>query len=481
MNISTENINTLAQLASSISDGDYVYIYKASSNSFARIEKSLLLQGASGGSGGGGTTSSTVIHNVNTLQAKIDELIGKLANSSFSVSPKPALVGELDWGSEGGGETTTYYNISIATSMKYTISNTATNIEAGQTYTNVIEANVGYDLTSVLVNGVAQTIANNQCTINIVNVSANITVTITAEQQSVDPGTTYGVSVTATDLDVTPNGGTVLDGGTFQCTLALASGVTGKRLPRLDEITISGTHGTATLSNAVLTIPNIQSNITIVASAVATSGVSHSVAYNLTGVNKTSGATSVSDGGGLTAVLAKDSSFNGYYSNKQVHFGARDVIVYMGGQVVSGAATQETLDGDVTVHIPNVTGDVYIMNEVWLAGYVNCSNGAINSSPRSIYSSVLIPIPSGCTTLDIRHLYQSSNNWGCAFYNGNTFINGSGVAFNKVADAQSVSVPQNATHIKLSLYDFTGHYEVRDMYIKDATNNNYIWKGENVQ
>ena len=49
-NISTENINTLAQLASSIGDGDYIYIYKGSSHSFARIERSVLLDGAGGGS-----------------------------------------------------------------------------------------------------------------------------------------------------------------------------------------------------------------------------------------------------------------------------------------------------------------------------------------------------------------------------------------------------------------------------------------------
>ena len=48
-NITTENINTLAQLAASISDGDYIYIYKAASHSFARIEKSVFLQGVNGG------------------------------------------------------------------------------------------------------------------------------------------------------------------------------------------------------------------------------------------------------------------------------------------------------------------------------------------------------------------------------------------------------------------------------------------------
>lgn len=51
-NITTENINTLAELASSIGDGDYIYIHKAGANTFARIEKSLFMQGSSQGSGG---------------------------------------------------------------------------------------------------------------------------------------------------------------------------------------------------------------------------------------------------------------------------------------------------------------------------------------------------------------------------------------------------------------------------------------------
>ena len=51
-NITTENINTLAELASSIGDGDYIYIHKAGANTFSRIEKSLFMQGSSQGGGG---------------------------------------------------------------------------------------------------------------------------------------------------------------------------------------------------------------------------------------------------------------------------------------------------------------------------------------------------------------------------------------------------------------------------------------------
>lgn len=261
MNISTENINTLAQLVSSIGDGDYIYIYKASSNSFARIEKSLLL-----GSGDGSTSAATIA-NVNLLQAKIDELIGKLANSAFALdNSKPEQIGELDWGSSG--EIVYYYISGISSSnVMYSISNSATRVQAGSDYENVITANSGYDLNSVTVNGVAQSVSNNTCTISISNVQSNITISVSA-QAHVDPSTTYSVTPSLTNLQLTPNGGTIVQGGTFTGTLSLADGVSGKWLP--DNITVQGTYGnlTYTKNDGAIEITNIQSNITIVAATV---------------------------------------------------------------------------------------------------------------------------------------------------------------------------------------------------------------------
>lgn len=94
--ITTDNINTKAQEVSSIGDGDYVYVYKAGSQGFSRINVSLMLQG-----GGSGSTPSNVMANVDLLQQKIDELIGKLANLALNSSVDP--VGDLDWGGSSGG------------------------------------------------------------------------------------------------------------------------------------------------------------------------------------------------------------------------------------------------------------------------------------------------------------------------------------------------------------------------------------------
>lgn len=49
--ITTDNINTIAQNAASIGDGDYIFIYKAGSNAFSKIEKNVFMAGAGGGSG----------------------------------------------------------------------------------------------------------------------------------------------------------------------------------------------------------------------------------------------------------------------------------------------------------------------------------------------------------------------------------------------------------------------------------------------
>lgn len=43
------NINELAQSAASVVDGDYIYIYKAGSDAFSKIERSVFMQGIAGG------------------------------------------------------------------------------------------------------------------------------------------------------------------------------------------------------------------------------------------------------------------------------------------------------------------------------------------------------------------------------------------------------------------------------------------------
>lgn len=104
-NITTENINTLAELASSIGDGDYIYIFKATANTLARIEKSVFMQGA-------GSVDENVYAairtNIDTLRLKINDLINAvngMANYAFiNAKPSIAEIGEMTWpdGEDGG-------------------------------------------------------------------------------------------------------------------------------------------------------------------------------------------------------------------------------------------------------------------------------------------------------------------------------------------------------------------------------------------
>lgn len=105
-NISTDNINTIAQEATSIKDGDYIYIFKATANTLARIEKSVFMQGA-------GSVDENVYAairtNIDTLRLKINDLINAvngMANYAFiNTKPSIAEIGEMTWpDGEGGGD-----------------------------------------------------------------------------------------------------------------------------------------------------------------------------------------------------------------------------------------------------------------------------------------------------------------------------------------------------------------------------------------
>lgn len=108
-NISTDNINTIAQLSASIDDEDYIYIFKVSSGTIARVTKAQLLQDiANSGGGISETVYAAIRNNVNTLQAKVDDIINIIRNNMANYvfpngRPSINVVGQLYWPS--GGET----------------------------------------------------------------------------------------------------------------------------------------------------------------------------------------------------------------------------------------------------------------------------------------------------------------------------------------------------------------------------------------
>lgn len=180
-NITTENINTLAQLASSIGDGDYIYIYKASSGTFARIEKSLLLQ-AAGGGGMSPAIYNAIKLNVNSIQATLDELLGKLANLALTAD-RPNQVGVLSWpaqdsGGDSGGDVTPVVTPTITLNPT---SLTFINTEVGNSRTLTFFV-TGNGLTSgILLNVSGDGFSCSPTSISAINANTSTEVTVTFE------------------------------------------------------------------------------------------------------------------------------------------------------------------------------------------------------------------------------------------------------------------------------------------------------------
>ena len=94
--LTLENINELAQAVTSLGDGDYIYIFKAGASGFSKIEKNVFFQGISSSSSSG--TDDEARDRIADLWAKVNELIGDLANLAFRGS-KTDQLDDLDWSS----------------------------------------------------------------------------------------------------------------------------------------------------------------------------------------------------------------------------------------------------------------------------------------------------------------------------------------------------------------------------------------------
>jgi len=106
--ISLEEINSLAQDAISISNGDFIYIYKSGAGGFSRIEKSALFAGISNSGGMSAEVYAAIQANVETLREAYNQLVSDLANLAFTNLPKTSTVAAFSWPDAGGDETPTY-------------------------------------------------------------------------------------------------------------------------------------------------------------------------------------------------------------------------------------------------------------------------------------------------------------------------------------------------------------------------------------
>jgi len=384
-NITTENINTLAQLASSIGDGDYIYVYKSGAGCFSRIEKSAFLAGVGNNSGGMSAEVYAAIQaNVETLREAYNQLVSDLANLAFTNTPKTSTVAAFSWpdNDSGSGDTPTgdpsltVYVDGVAVSNGSTINigtNTGSGVSKaitikGSNLTRPVSLTMGASTSGLSVTptslSASQTMATSGATatisysgtiasasgsLTISSGAASVIVNLTASYQEQGVGE-FTISPVLTDLYITPeNGWTVESGGYWNGTIRLASGVTGKQIPQaLIDIQIIGTHGDVNYdaNSGWLSIDNITSNITIVAQAESITGDGYAVTNRL--LNMTSNGAASTDG--TSDYTATVDPVNGAVSNN-------DLRVYIGDTRYTGFTFNNNV---LTIPASAITGDIVI-------------------------------------------------------------------------------------------------------------------------
>ena len=311
-NITLENLLELAQAATSIGDGDYIFIYKAGANGFSKIEKNVFFQGIAASAGGGMSEDvyDAIQTNVETLRSILYALTKTwLANLAFT-NGRPSdtllasIASQFTWpdneGGSSGGDTPTgdpsltVYVDGVAVANGGTINvgtNTGNGVSKtitikGSNLTSAVSLSMGASTSGLSVSptsidasqvtassGATATIsysgniASASGSLTISSGTASVTLNLTASYQEQGGETSYQVSAgTLSHVQITETlPATVSSGGSFTGHLVADSGYS---LP--SSIAVSGTHGTVSYdsSTGVFTIPNITSNVAISATAV---------------------------------------------------------------------------------------------------------------------------------------------------------------------------------------------------------------------
>lgn len=211
-NISTDNINTIAQLSASIDDDDYIYIFKVSSGTIARVTKAQLLQDiANSGGGISETVYAAIRNNVNTLQAKVDDIINIIRNNMATYvfpngRPSINVVGQLYWPS--GGETPTPMLLSPSSAISATL-------QYGSDTVAIPVSIQGSNLESALsfaITGTGFTLSTQSLSASDANNGTSIVITHT-RQQGVESTATGQLVISSEDTGV---------GGTFNINVTYA-------------------------------------------------------------------------------------------------------------------------------------------------------------------------------------------------------------------------------------------------------------------
>ena len=307
-NITTDNINTIAQAAASIGDGDYILIYKGGAQAFSKIEFSAFNQGA-----GAGVDISEILsndwndsnrqhvpsarqmnlmyNNMISLYNSMAAILEAMANSAFKIA-RPSI-SELDWVGNSSS-----YSIGYSLTHCHKSASSPISVAEGESFTAEILPDAGYTLNGVTASGTGflQTYdsVNDKIIITASNVQNGMTIGCTA--------VTYQVSVnySLTGFE-SENNITMQSGGSFVKELSPKEGYKVK--------TIVITMGGVALDNSQVwdaptnTITILVVTGDIVITATAEESTAHTITYNLTGATKSnSSPIDVEDGDPLTAV-----------------------------------------------------------------------------------------------------------------------------------------------------------------------------------
>ena len=226
---------------------------------------------------------------VNVLMGDVNITSTAYNNGTISIA---SVTGDVDIVVVGSQVVVPVYEIDLSgIDAHVSCSNNATEIEEGQSYTNVLSVDSGYQLDSVTIEMNGQDVTSTawdayNTTISIASVTGDIEITVTA---SVIVIPTYTVQATLTHATLNPVVASVQQGDTYTSTVVVESGCT------LDSVAVS--MGGTPVQNAfdsatnTITVTNVTGNISITVTAIAPappnilteSFTSHGVTYSAVG------------------------------------------------------------------------------------------------------------------------------------------------------------------------------------------------------
>lgn len=403
--LTTGNINTEAQTAASVADGDYIYIYKADAGVFSKIEKSLLLQGVSGGSGSGISEEvyTAIRNNVNALRTWCNSLHSVLANLALT-GDKPAAIPEFVWPENEGGDTPSVTPTLIVKAGAVTVSNNGTvNVgmipRASSSITKTltfrgsnITQNISFSIAQGQGNSGTFSLSSNSVSASAVNttmggsivitysnantvqtsVTETATLTIVSElgtmtvtlngTKSASEVTTYSVQATLTNCKI--NGSSVVDASTSGEWSGTIVPDTGYTLP--SDVSVTGTCTKSYNSTSgVLSLTNISSDISFTVNAEQDT--------ILDGLEHQYGLSAGVDAGNNVCLVDQTGGFNLYTS---------DSISSVGNYYGNGRNNGASYGGSF-LGLPNDNGDFSIRIESYIPRTKLNANNAIVADTSS--------------------------------------------------------------------------------------------------